>query len=122
MNWIKRNWLELLWFAWFSLAITGVVDSVLTAHAQKPEPPKFATSTSPNPPSFTWSNSAPITDFGEPSMLYLAKDGTVMFSAKGVFEGEDSVALNLRCDPRKEGENWWRHCKAEPIQKCPSKP
>jgi hypothetical protein len=45
--------------------------------------------------------------------LYLAKDGTVMFT-NGI--APRAIATNIKCDPPKEGEfGIWSHCKALPY-------
>lgn len=127
---------------WAVVTLMLVVIVAWTAHAQKPTskvlewfcdaqegcPPgklrwKTIRRSEPPKPSFTIDAGNVANLSTDTAVLYVAKDGTVMFSGSGIFDGKDSVATNLHCDPRKEGDlSWpWHHCKAEPITKCPAK-
>jgi hypothetical protein len=65
-------------------------------------------------PTITWKTAGAATttlQVGEMTALYLAKDGTMMFSPNGVFG--NGIATNVKCDPMSDLS--WYHCKTTPL-------
>jgi len=140
MNWIKRTFntwtFAVYWIGILGVLLPGLNHSTLTVHAQKSEPQKNlhgetheedCNKVDPggiypegNPPCRITGRSFSVlnlpTDW---VVMFLAKDGTVMFSQAGIVGDKDAVATNVHCDPLKEGDPFWHGCKATSIKHCP---